>query len=652
ASFAVTSLLLLDIIKYSNAIYTWFTWWVGDSIGVMITVPLMLIAFSKPQTIWRERLRIIPLPLIIMSSIVISLFSWVSQWESERNQFEVKEIASDNVEKLRASFTSYVDAVVSIERFYMSSTQSNITREEFKTFVEYTLKNKSGINGLSWNPIISAEQRYGFELSVRLEGINKFEIKERSDQGKLIPAQQRKTYVPVHYIEPMKGNEKALGFNVASNRARQKTLNKSRDSAMALATPKITLVQDGGEQSGFLLFYPVYSGPAMSLESRRKNIKGFAVGVFRVGDITDAVLEQQVRKKVIVGIYDISGQEPANLYGPEKYEEYGVDLFKFMDNITVGGRTWKIVFWPSPDYLASHNTWQAWAALVSGLLFTSILGAFLLSMTGKSNYLNSEVKKRTLEIENKRLEILKTNNELEKRNKQLESSNQELDRFAFVASHDLKSPLQAIEQLSCWIEEDCQELLPAASREHLGLLKQRIERMKNLLADLLLFSRVSRDDFQYESVNLQSLIEKAISFNYIPDTFTIEVENCNTNLILSTTPIELAIRNLISNAVKHHNKTTGTIIIEYTKIDGEHSISISDDGPGIAQHLQQYAIEMFHTLQSRDEMEGSGLGLSIVNKAMERINGHLKIISDGKKGTRVELRWPVQENVNIKELSI
>lgn len=650
ASIGVTSLLLFNAITSFNGVYTWFTWWVGDSIGVMITAPLMFIVFSKPNTIWRARQKVIPLPLIIMFSIIVGSFIWISQWESERNQFEFKEIAHENVEKLRASFTSYVDAVAAIERFYASSTQSEISRLEFKTFVEYTLKNKPGINGVSWNPFITAKNRHGFEDGVRLEGFNDFEIKERNEQGDLVRAGQRESYIPVHYIEPMKANEKALRFDVASNAQRLNTLKKARDSGTALATLKITLVQEQGSQSGFLLFYPVYSGVAKTLAQRRSNIKGFAVGVFRVGDIADSVLDSETQQDVVVGIYDVSDINPSSLYGPEDYNTYGSDLYDYVDNITVGGRTWKIVFWPSADYLASHSTWQAWLALVLGLLFTSLLGAFLLSMTGKSDYLNSEVKKRTLEIEEHRSKLLESNEVLEERNNQLERTNQELDRFAFVASHDLKSPLQAIEQLASWINEDCHELLPSSSKEHLALMHKRIERMKNLLADLLMFARVSRDKFEFDNVNLQTLIEKSVSFNNVPESFTIKIQNCHVDLTLSIIPLELALRNLLSNAIKHHHKESGTIVIEYAYKAGEHLISVTDDGPGIPQHLHKSAIEMFHTLQSRDETEGSGLGLSIVSKAMERMNGSISIVSENNTGTRIELKWP-DEAFNVERSS-
>lgn len=640
ASFGVASLYFADLLVYSNVIYSWFTWWVGDAIGVMLTAPVMFMFFATPKNIWRGRLVVIALPLFGMLSVVITLFIWISHWELESNRFELKEIASDNVEKLRASFISYVDAVAAIERLYVSSTQSVITRNEFRTFVAYTIKSKPGINGLSWNPIVKFNQRHSFEKSLQDEGIGNYKITERNRAGDLITAQEREEYVAVQYIEPLASNIKALGYDVASNSSRRKALNDSRDQAKAFATARITLVQEEGEQAGFLLFYPVYKGQHKTIDERRKNIKGFAVGVFRVGDIANEVLDKIIINKAVVGIYDVSDGLNGHLYGPKKSDYANRNIFSVAETITLGGRQWNIIFWPSADYMASHGSWQAWAALALGLLFTSVLGAFLLSITGKSDYLNSEVKSRTVEIEKHRLEIQKTNRILAERNKQLERSNQELDHYAFVASHDLKSPLQAIEQLANWIDEDCQNVLPDSSREHLTLLKQRILRMKKLLADLLMFARVSRENYGYENVDLQEIIEKAIQFNCIPSNFNVSIKNCEIILNLPIVPIELALRNLLSNAVKHHDKIIGAILIEYDKNNDEHILSLSDNGPGIPSHLHQTAVEMFHTLKSRDVTEGSGLGLSIVNKAMERLGGYLKIVSDGANGTKVELHWP------------
>lgn len=646
ASIGIANLYIFGILEYSNLTYSWMTWWVGDAIGVMIFLPLILIVFAKPRDIWRERLYVMTIPLVVMISVVISLFIWVSQWEEERNQFELKEIASNNTEKLRSSFSSYVDAVASIERLYVSSTQSTIKREEFKTFVEYHLQNKSGMNGLSWNPVIFEEQRNQFENSVKQEGFPAFKIQERSN-GKLISASKRASYIPVHYIEPMQGNEQAFGFDVASSQQRKSTLDLSRDTGNAFATPRISLVQEQGKQAGILLFYPVYLGVHATLEQRRKNIHGFAVGVFRVGDITDAVLSEQVKKKVTVGIYDITDGQAMQLYGPKNMASHMPNMYKVTEQITIGNRQWQVVYWPSSEYLASHSSWQAWGALVLGLLFISFSGAFLLSMTGRSHSLNTEVKERTAEIEANRLEIIIANNTLEDRNQQLEHSNQELDQYAFIASHDLKSPLNAVEQLASWIEEDCHDLLPSESQAHIQLLKQRIQRMKNLLADILMYSRVSRDSYQLESVKLDGLIQSAVSFNYIPKSFDIKIIDCGITLNLPKVLIELAIRNILSNAVKHHDKSHGKILIKYHRDKDIQVISVTDDGPGIPENLQDKAMEMFSTLQSRDETEGSGLGLSIVKKVMVRINGQIKIKSDGKSTTTVELIWPL--NVKSEE---
>jgi HAMP domain-containing protein len=107
--------------------------------------------------------------------------------------------------------------------------------------------------------------------------------------------------------------------------------------------------------------------------------------------------------------------------------------------------------------------------------------------------------------------------ELQQREKQLEvqttalqKSNDELDNFAYIASHDLKSPLRAIDNLSKWVQEDCADLLPEESRDHLTKMQERIQRMEGLLSDLLNYSRVGRVDVAVEKVNVAILVENAV----------------------------------------------------------------------------------------------------------------------------------------------
>ena len=224
-------------------------------------------------------------------------------------------------------------------------------------------------------------------------------------------------------------------------------------------------------------------------------------------------------------------------------------------------------------------------------------------------------------------------------NELLERSNQELDHYAFVASHDLKSPLQSVDQLACWIEEDCRDILPQASSRHLSLLKERIARMQKMLEDLLTFARLSQEDYQWERIHLQRIAEEAFALTANPYGFQLEINNCDTYITLPRVPIELALRNLLSNAVKHPDKKSGIIKVSYTLNEDEHLIRVCDDGPGIPVPLQEMALEMFSTLNPRDDSEGSGLGLSLVKKAIERLEGSMTIISDAH-GSTIELHWP------------
>ena len=145
------------------------------------------------------------------------------------------------------------------------------------------------------------------------------------------------------------------------------------------------------------------------------------------------------------------------------------------------------------------------------------------------------------------------------RTAELQRSNRELDNFAYVASHDLKAPLRAIEHLSEWIENDAGDLLPPVSREHLAKLHGRVHRMERLLDDLLAFSRAGRVEHAPERVATGELVESIFELLAPPPEFRLITATSLPTLTTQRVPFETVLRNLIGNAIKHHDRQDGCI---------------------------------------------------------------------------------------------
>lgn len=226
------------------------------------------------------------------------------------------------------------------------------------------------------------------------------------------------------------------------------------------------------------------------------------------------------------------------------------------------------------------------------------------------------------------------------RTAELEQSLRELDQFAYVASHDLKAPLRAIDHLASWIAEDAEILLPDASKEHLQKLRSRVQRMETLLEDLLAYSRAGRIRGDAVSTPLDELVDNVIELVNPPNKFTISRTPQMPVIVTYKAPLELIMRNLIDNAIKHHHKETGIIQIEAVE-DGDFvKISVRDDGAGIDPKYHKQIFEMFSTLVPRDEVEGSGIGLAIVKKTVESLNGRIGVDSTLNEGTTFTFTWP------------
>lgn len=223
---------------------------------------------------------------------------------------------------------------------------------------------------------------------------------------------------------------------------------------------------------------------------------------------------------------------------------------------------------------------------------------------------------------------------------ELKRSNKELNDFAYVASHDLKAPLRGIMQLSSWIEEDIADYANEETKSNLTLLMSRTSRLDKLLEDLLNYSRIGRKLGDIQTVDTKELILNVFDLQDPSDSITLIFQGTMPVINTAISPFETIIRNLVGNAIKHNNQTGGVITISAQEFPKHYQFSVKDNGPGIPERYHEQIFELFKTLKPRDEVEGSGMGLSIIKKLLDYHKGSITVESDGENGTCFTFTWP------------
>jgi PAS domain S-box-containing protein len=227
---------------------------------------------------------------------------------------------------------------------------------------------------------------------------------------------------------------------------------------------------------------------------------------------------------------------------------------------------------------------------------------------------------------------------------ELERSNRDLEQFAYVASHDLKAPLRAMEVLVSWLAEDLIEYHQGDVQENLGLLKARTARLNRLLDDLLAYSRVGRRVGEVAEVDTAELVHDIWSLCAPPRGFQVEVVGTLPTFTTYRGPLEQVLRNLIGNAVKHHPGPAGRITVSAQINEDHYLFAVADDGEGIPDEYRERVYQMFQTLKPRDDMEGSGMGLAIVSRIVAWQGGRVwhEQAPDGR-GTVFKFEWKLKD---------
>ncbi|HEX7468814.1 MAG TPA: ATP-binding protein [Methanobacterium sp.] len=236
--------------------------------------------------------------------------------------------------------------------------------------------------------------------------------------------------------------------------------------------------------------------------------------------------------------------------------------------------------------------------------------------------------------------------EIEKTIDELKRSNQELERFAYVSSHDLQEPLRMVTLYSQLLERRYKDRLDDDANDFIEYIVENAKCMKSLIDDLLEYSRITSQAKEFENIDLEKVLEDVLSNLSIP-----LVEN-NVNITHDSLPTVFADRNqmmqvfqnLITNAIKFRGEESPKIDISAQKGEKEWIFAVKDNGIGISPEHQKQIFEVFKRLHTRDEYPGTGIGLSITQKIIERHVGRIWVESESGIGSTFYFTLPIKSN--------
>jgi len=324
--------------------------------------------------------RRLPAILVVGTGLLLTAVAFLAMRRAEYERFEAdfKRQSTGLATGLQRLLEDRLATLRSLAS--LDAASARVERDEFRTFAGSIRTDVQGIQALEWAPRVADADRSGYEEAARREQHPLFRFTERSPARELVPASRRHEYFPVYFLEPSRGNEAALGFDLASDGTRKAAMENARDTGRVIATDLIGLVQDQGRPRGFLVLMPVYRTEQrrQSVTERRANLKGFYVAVLRTDEIID---EWRSRTPVDATAFVLSAGGDAGddtvLYTSGEWNPYGTRRPVDVKTFELGGRVWSIQFHPSASYLAGRQRGHAWIALLAGLVFVALLGSLL-----------------------------------------------------------------------------------------------------------------------------------------------------------------------------------------------------------------------------------------------------------------------------------
>ena len=635
--------------------------------------PASAARLSRQKPLWQTYF---PATLVALFGLLITDGAFFLSIEREQAQVETAfhEAAHDRALFVQREVIHAMTIVEDLASFFQASPV--VRRREFRKFVGPVLKRHTGIRALQWVAVVAAADRAEFVAQAR-RSFPRFRINEIDGDGQLVASPDRPRLYPILYVQPYSEHKEAVGLDLGTDPIIGALLREAELGGGPRVSSAISFDDSADGGKGFVVAIPVFFDEEESgdtdLDPTRPpvQIRGFALGVFTIKEIVERGLANLRAGGIDFNIYQQATDDTALIYTHHSRlrhqglpsDDAAATNLSFTQQISIGNQRWELVCSPVPGRFTTSMS-NSWVILAGGLAFTALLTTYLVTLLGQSRRVREEVDVRTSQLwetvqdlnrevgERKSAERkLQTLNEtlehhIASRTAEAERRAQYLEQFAYVTSHDLKAPLRAVSNLAGWIEEDLEDRLDDASREQLALLRDRVQRMHNLIEGLLEYSRVGKTSGSEDDVDTRELIAEIIDSLSPPKGFKFKVQRDMPTLHVDRLQLGQVFSNLITNSIKHHAGKRGKIRIAAATHAECYEFSVCDDGPGIAPEHHEKIFMMFQTLATGDFENSTGIGLALVKKIVEENGGKIRLESALGKGACFYFKWPKKRSID------